>query len=131
MMKRFDLGLSLAVCFAAMISGAVAQPVPDPNAMARVMGSGNYMLPLCQHAVAVTISSQPNVWDGECMAVISTLFFLGRGLADPWKICPPNYVTNQQGLRIAVKYMEAHPEKLHLNFKELAMSALAETWPCR
>jgi hypothetical protein len=129
-MRRFDVGV--AVCFAAMISGAVAQPVLDPKAMAKVMDSGNFMLPYCQHTVASTTSPQhpPNVWDGECTGIIKTLGFLGRVLPDPVKNCVPDNVVPGQGVRVVVKYMEAHPEKLHLNFTELAMSALAETWPC-
>ena len=27
--------------------------------------------------------------------------------------------------------LEMHPEKLHLDFRELAMEALADAWPCR
>ena len=76
-MKRFDMAVSLAVCFAAMISGAIAQPVLDPKAMARVMDSGNFMLSYCQHFLSRR--SAPNVWDGECTAVIKTLALPRQG----------------------------------------------------
>jgi hypothetical protein len=75
------------------------------------------------------MGSHPDVWDGECTGILNTLAFLSRRLPDPWKFCPPNNVNTEQAARIAVKYMEAHPEKLNLNFKVLAMLALVEAWP--
>ena len=40
MVKRFDMRVSLAVCFAAMISGAVAHA--EPGSTIDIMGSGQY-----------------------------------------------------------------------------------------
>jgi len=100
--------------------------------MAAVMDSGNWMLPHCQHFAGKHVGEQSDVWEAECAAIISTLLFVGPGLPDGWKICAPvNSVTTQQAARVVVKYMEAHPEKLHLNYKVIAMSALDATWPCK
>jgi hypothetical protein len=115
---------ALVVCTMASLSPCRAEPVMD-----RDTDSGNFMLQSCQHV----LSQKPpfDLLDGKCMGVIKTLVFLGIALPDEWKFCAPNKSTPEQALRVVVKYMEAHPGKLHLNFTELSMSALAEAWPCR
>ena len=116
---------AVVVCIMASLSPCSAEPVMDRD----VIDSGNFMLQHCQHVLSQKY--QLDSLDGECIGVIRTLVFLDSALPDKWKFCAPNKVTPEQSIRVVVKYMEAHPGKLHLNFKELAMSALAEAWPCR
>jgi hypothetical protein len=45
--------------------------------------------------------------------------------------CQRAGVTGNQAQRVVIRWLEMHPEKLHLDFRELAMEALVNTWPCR
>ncbi|MFC4915730.1 MULTISPECIES: Rap1a/Tai family immunity protein [Bradyrhizobium] len=91
-------------------------------------GSGNFMLPHCQHFM--TDNYRFDVWDGDCGGTIETLLFLGRALPDSYKVCRPKGATASQAGRIVVNYMQSHPQDLHQPFRGLAMTALHEAWPC-
>jgi hypothetical protein len=43
---------------------------------------------------------------------------------DPAKFCAPPTVTNGQSRLVVVRYMENHPELLHLPFVKLAFDAI-------
>jgi hypothetical protein len=45
--------------------------------------------------------------------------------------CAPEGVSIKQDLRVVVKYLEDHPEKLHLHAAQLVMEALAKAFPCK
>lgn len=91
-------------------------------------GSGNFMLPHCQHFM--TDNYRFDVWDGDCGGTIDTLLFLGKALPDGFKVCRPKGATGSQAGRIVVLYMQSHPQDLHQPFRALAMIALHEAWPC-
>lgn len=44
---------------------------------------------------------------------------------------PDKNVTLDQGLRIIVKYLRAHPERLHASGFLLSLAALKEAFPCK
>ncbi|MFT5709319.1 MAG: hypothetical protein ACI8QT_000005 [Halioglobus sp.] len=44
--------------------------------------------------------------------------------------CVPVEVTIKQLMKIAVKYMEEHPEELHLGAESLIQNAFKEAFPC-
>jgi hypothetical protein len=45
--------------------------------------------------------------------------------------CVPRTVTNNQAVRVVVKYIDDRPARLHENFKALAEEALMAAWPCK
>jgi hypothetical protein len=45
-------------------------------------------------------------------------------------VCLPKGVITEQGLKVLVKYMDDHPEKLHDRTAELAFRAFVKAWPC-
>src|SRR5438552_3119507 len=81
------------------------------------VGSGNYMLPHCEHYIVSNY--RYDVWDGECGGVISALMFFGSSLNSKYNFCPPKGASNEQGGRVIIAYMKLHPELLHLNFRGL------------
>lgn len=89
--------------------------------------SGNYMLPHCKTLVE---SKTPAVWEGQCGGVIDALLWVGASLPEGGRFCPPKGIPPAQADRVVVRWLETHPEKLHLNFKGLALQALMEAWPC-
>jgi hypothetical protein len=92
------------------------------------LSSGNFMLEHCKRSVVE--GSNHNVWDGWCAGAISVLLYVGPALPK-YSSCPPSGVTNGQATRIVVRYLESHPEELHLDFRGLAAEALAIAWPCK
>lgn len=45
--------------------------------------------------------------------------------------CIPDTVTGYQAAKVVVQYLDAHPEKLHLDLSLLMFSALTEAFPCK
>jgi hypothetical protein len=92
-------------------------------------GSANYMLPYCRNMLSH--KSEWGVWEGQCGGIIDTLMFAGSSFPPVIRFCPPKGVTRNQTTAVVLKYLEAHPERLHMDFKMLASEALHEAWPCR
>jgi hypothetical protein len=88
--------------------------------------TGTFMLPHCK---AASERPNPGVWGGHCAGIIEALGWIGSSAG---RLClPAGGITGAQAQRVVVRWLEMHPEKLHLDFKELAMEALVDVWPCR
>jgi hypothetical protein len=46
-------------------------------------------------------------------------------------VCIPKGVTTGQKIAVVVKYIDEHPEDMHLKFKLLVHEALLKAWPCK
>jgi Rap1a immunity proteins len=71
---------------------------------------------------------------GICMSLIDGLDYeasWSKGLFKKAFFCIPTAVTLGQKIRVVVAYIDKHPETMHEDFRQLAMSALIETWPCK
>lgn len=63
--------------------------------------------------------------DGYCRGMV-------EGVSDTSpKICPGGNVTFGQEFRVVVKYLQDHPEELHLPNTALVEKALAKAFPCQ
>ena len=40
-------------------------------------------------------------------------------------------MTTNQAIAVVVKYIEARPERMHEDFRALALEALTAAWPCK
>ncbi len=89
--------------------------------------SGNYMFPRCK---ALVEGKPLQVWEGQCGGVVDTLVWVGSSLPRGGRFCPPRGIPPEQAHRVVVRWLETHPEKLHLRFLGLAVQALMEAWPC-
>ena len=111
----------LAILFCTIAGRAIAQMDFD---------SGNFMLPPCKAAIeGPSAGPRLNVWAGQCAGVIDGLKWIGSSIEGSDKFCPPR-VPPEQAQRVVVRFMEQHPEQLHLDFKVLALRALQQAWPC-
>jgi hypothetical protein len=45
-------------------------------------------------------------------------------------LCPPDGVSNGQLVKVFVKYLDQHPEKLHLPAVQLVYDATNDAFPC-
>lgn len=106
-----------------LLSG-FAQPVfaePDYD-------SGNYMLPVCKTLLEQHIAK--DVWAGQCAGIVSALLWTAPILLTEYDFCPPPRITPRQSQRVVVSFFDSHPEILHRPFKDLALEALRQAWPC-
>ena len=91
--------------------------------------SANSILPGCQR-----FSQEGEVRDlfaqGFCVGIVRTLLFTRHVLPPGFKFCPPENVTTAQMVRVVVAYIEGHPQRMHEDFRYLAIEAFHEAWPC-
>jgi hypothetical protein len=91
--------------------------------------SADRMLPAC---TAFIRDRAPGDVDGvfaagRCIGLMQGLGFASRLLG----ACPPDEVTVAQRARVAVTYVEARPDRMHEDFRALAVEAMREAWPCK
>ena len=106
--------------------------------------SANNILPGCHLLILPTPPTSTAGVDGwsvgMCFGTIDGLLAVARdqqfklimryGKADDAPFCVPGQATFAQVLRVAVAYVEQHPERMHEEFAPLALEALQKAWPC-
>ncbi len=101
--------------------------------------SANEVLPACKLYLsvvnrhgAVSQSEISHLVDaGECLGAVYAMLTLSHSLAEPLKFCPPVEFEAEQGVRVAVAYIESRPGRGGEDFTTLALEALRAKWPCR
>jgi Rap1a immunity proteins len=70
---------------------------------------------------------------GFCVGQVSALALMmkARGTAGEGGPCIPPGVTVGQEVRVVVRYIENQPNRMHEDFRALALAAFWEAWPCR
>ena|SRR5438034_3801508 len=111
------------VAAAVFLSASAASAVEDATL------SADRMLPAC---TAFIRDRAPGDVDGvfaagRCIGLMQGLGFASRLLG----ACPPDEVTVAQRARAAVTYVEARPDRMHEDFRALAVEAMREAWPCK
>jgi hypothetical protein len=138
MMKRFDIGLSLVVCFAAMISGAVIRPA---SAI-----SGNSIEEMCRTMPELAAMYATGVSDAHAIAESEFKIIresLGRGreakfIEDMKNVetillghyCVPDGVTVRQIGDVFCKFLRENPERREYMASFLFPAAMSKAWPC-
>jgi Rap1a immunity proteins len=64
------------------------------------------------------------------MGQMKAMLFLAPAIDGPLRACPPNGSNIFQAAKVVVAYLDAHPERLHESFLGLAITAIAQAWPC-
>jgi hypothetical protein len=124
----------------AIICGALmALVITTANAAEEDGNSANFMLPYCKLSSA---NNKDAAIHGRCFGMVEAInatfklmrsaAAVGKGRVDP-ALCIdiPDAVTNEQAVRVVVKYGEAHPERTRNSFTLFAVIALIDTWPCK
>jgi hypothetical protein len=102
------------------LTATVAVAEPD-------MKSANFLLPYCKVGVGDTKTADVFM-AGRCMGLIEGITFMA-GATD---FCPPtNEVTYNQSTLVVIAYIEARPQRMHEDFRLLAIEGLKNAWPCR
>jgi hypothetical protein len=69
---------------------------------------------------------------GKVAGVRNTLVYLSDMEATPKLLCANGaFITNDQSVRIVVKYLIDHPKDLHMEPTALIMMALMDAFPCK
>jgi hypothetical protein len=102
-------------------------------------GDGNKLLSKCSSAVKLQDNeslSPSDMRDAEwCLGYVSGIddgieIASGtRNTARPY--CIPEGVTTGQGVRVVVKWLSDHPDKLHNTGRILVVASLADAFPCK
>jgi|SRR5215467_6927235 len=123
--------LVAASFFLLCTSSAFARPQSE--------GSGNDILSKCQTAMRIIDEQRESgigsgVGDaswciGWVTAVVETNLL--RTKTDPVHFCAPKEMQIGQAVRVIVKYLRDHPERLHERGIILALTALQDGFPCK
>jgi hypothetical protein len=114
-----------------IIGGALALTVTAANAADDQ--SANFVMPGCRAAIANALPSQAGLafHAGLCMGLVIGIRAATYKRTDNLCADVPNGVTNEQLVRVVVRYIEMRPQDMHQPFIGLAMLAMVAAWPCR
>ena len=85
--------------------------------------TGNQLLTLCE--------SKGGSSEGVCIGYIEGVSDASEGKTwDGTPYCAPKGATNGQLVKIVTKYLNDHPEHLHLSAHSIVQQALLEAFPC-
>lgn len=123
--------------FAIILLLALSAPAQQTNPQharrspIRFNHDGNWLQSNCAEYVKDNPSDGVKV--GACIGYVTGFVegwdlngFASNGL----RLCFPNGVTNEQLVKIVYKYLNDHPERLHMEAGTLVLMILDDTFPC-
>jgi len=126
------IGVALLLLLAVPRAQVAGDPSPLP---------GNTLLDACRMAIRLDENGGAGgPEDAPFSAGLCYGFLLGMGemnaaytalhpRAQPF-LCPPREFNEQQGARIILRYLDTHPEQLHLPGGALVLDAFRAAFPC-
>jgi hypothetical protein len=93
--------------------------------------SANTNLPGCKNLLLEEekiLSREQNFRTGRCAGILLGISYFASSLA---RICWPEGITNDQITRVVVSYIDRRPERWHEDFRDLALEAMRDAWPCK
>lgn len=88
--------------------------------------SGNDLRNYCQ----AVLDHETGARAGICAGYINAYRELAEMLPDEKLLCVPDGVGNEQFIRVLMKYLDQHPERLHVAAPQLIYDAMSEAFPC-
>src|SRR6516164_3499569 len=117
---------------AALVFGLLAAALLAQNADAQTKPdrwSANYLMPACRNWITFAGDRQ-GIDEALCAGIISGLAYTVKFLPPDSSSCTPEGVTIGEMVRVVVAYIERRPERMHEDFRKLAVEAWHEAWPC-
>ena len=87
--------------------------------------SANYVMKGCRAFLAK--ANRDAFLRGVCAGTVHAI----AGIAWDSELCMPTAVTVEQEIQVVVAYIDARPDRLHQDFRNLTLEALKEAWPCK
>jgi hypothetical protein len=109
--------LILAIAVSLSLTGVSGHAQEDAN-------SANWIMVGCRLAIANGATDHP-YRQGVCKGAVAAIASVAPG------VCVPHGATNDQAMRVVVKNIDNHPERLNQNFYALAAQTLKTAWPCQ
>ncbi|MGF6287021.1 Rap1a/Tai family immunity protein [Pseudomonas silensiensis] len=105
----------------------------------QAMADGNSLLTQCQASIRFMNNNNDSTNEfgqGKCLgiveAIIGTAIIRNDQLPKESRVCfPKGGISNGQGIRIVVKYLQETPSLLHMSDTLLAMVAIGQAYPCK
>jgi hypothetical protein len=85
--------------------------------------SGAYLKKICASYDDIPENPADGMCIGYVVGVMSMMDYIEV-------LCVPDKITHAQATLVVKQHLSDHPEKLHLNAKELVIDALEEGFPC-
>jgi hypothetical protein len=122
--RHFFLVSAMALSFSLCSSSVTAE---EEN-----MNNANALLPSCKNLLVDRARGGFDAgWgQGLCMGMIVTVGYFARSLPEHLRSCRPDKVTQGQMVRVVISYVEARPERMHEDIRDLAIEAFRHAWPC-
>jgi hypothetical protein len=118
---------------AVLVLGFLAAALSTQNADAQSgQRSADKMVPACQQLLVQpkqnTLASAFDL--GICTGLLEGLIYMSEYLPPDRRPCYAKNVTPVQIVRVILAYIEGRPQRMHEDFRELAIEALHDAWPC-
>lgn len=66
-----------------------------------------------------------------CSGVVHGLAYVGKILPPEQQSCAPPTSDARELARVVINYIEAHPQRMHEDFRMLVLEAFHNAWPCK
>jgi len=121
-MVRFLTAAFLALLFASLTETKASAPSrPTEN-----VSSGNFLIESCRISIDTSAQNAYEGWrSGVCDGLVTGIMYASS------TICHDPDVTLGQAMRVVEKYLQDHPERLHLSNTMLTNEALTQAFPCK
>lgn len=116
------------------LSALLIAAISSSFAIAKDIGSGNHLLNACNTFMSDNkqdMSYSEGLDAGYCVGLVSGIAETIISSDSPTACFPKSSVTREQTVRIVVKYLNNHPEQLHLSASSLVMVSFEEAFPCK
>ena len=125
-MTSFVRAMILAA-LVAPVGGAAAQPTNPNDHSANAVYAG------CKAFASGQKVAEPQMAmiGNYCAGMLHALTGITEYLTGGWHSCIPNSSNAAQSARVVVKFLDEHPERMHEDFRALALEAFHQAWPCR
>ena len=126
--RRREARDATAVCALALLAAFLLAQ----NVDASDRNSAKFLVPACQRFVALSDGDTlvSALHQGVCVGIIEGIGYVSGSLPPGLRSCLPEGVTQEQMVGAIVSYIKRRPERMHEDFRELAIEAMREAWPC-
>jgi len=121
--------------------GAIAAAVAGTQACAQSdANSGQTFYPSCLAAADIIQGKHPAADSPDaakqlnqaalCFGALTAIMNVEQYFRPDYAMCPPDGTKVAQMVPVVTAFLKNHPERLRENFHQLAVTALADAWPC-
>ena len=97
------------------------------------LSTGTSLRDACSRRVSVNDEKElamASLVFGQCDGFLEAVIQINELVPNSHLFCPPSRVTYGQVQEIVIKYLNDHPEQLHLFAADLTIKALRKEFPC-